>query len=108
MGYSPGKGALVQHGKIFWFPVRLLQREEMPEGAFWRVRFWRGCVYDDEDGAPDPTALIPEERIVDELENDRSRRRQIRVSVTEVLKGFYSTRSPYFIAGLLEDGLLSS
>ena len=76
MSCRVGTGALVRQG-LFWYPVRLLQLEKTAPERQWRVRFWRLCSF--AEGIPDPDVLIHEKDIVDELWNDRSSRRKIRV-----------------------------
>lgn len=76
---SVGRGALVRVG-TFWYPARLLKRHIDRNGSrFWRVSIWRlsECIeppYSTKD-------LVPEEDIRDELWQERSARRQIRVRI---------------------------
>ena len=78
--YRPAKGVLVRFGN-FWYPGRMLQREQNTPFSQWRVRMWRASTYADTDETPQGSdVIVPEDRIVDELWHDRPTRRQIRVS----------------------------
>ncbi|KAI0754058.1 hypothetical protein C8Q80DRAFT_1246645 [Daedaleopsis nitida] len=75
---EPGKGVLIIHGD-FWYPARLLQLEQERPERLWRARFWRGNKYNAD--PPDLNQLVPESDIVDELWQDRKRRRSIRLGL---------------------------
>ncbi|TFY51691.1 hypothetical protein EVJ58_g10434 [Rhodofomes roseus] len=72
-----GKGALARYGK-FWYPVRLLQFQDKPVRS-WRVAWWRHCLFPDHIGRPSSDAPVREMDLVDELWNDRTARRSIRL-----------------------------
>ncbi|KAF4610452.1 hypothetical protein D9613_006555 [Agrocybe pediades] len=80
-GYSastvsrPGKGALCRHGK-YWYPVRLLQKN--PHTKTWRVKWRRGCDFGHY-GPPNLEQEVEESDLVDELWNEREKRRAIRL-----------------------------
>ncbi|KAG1721806.1 hypothetical protein EDB19DRAFT_1646166 [Suillus lakei] len=70
-----GKGALARHGK-FWYPVRLIRFHG--EMDAWQVRWWRGCRFPP-DRPVDLQSLVPTTDLLDELWQDRTRRRAIRL-----------------------------
>ncbi|KAG1761776.1 hypothetical protein EDD22DRAFT_616845 [Suillus occidentalis] len=59
----------------FWYPVRLVQFHR--ETDAWQVRWWCGCRFP-ADRPVDPQSLVPTADLVDELWQDRVRRRAIR------------------------------
>lgn len=78
--FRPAKGVLVRIGN-FWYPGRMLQQEQHSNPRKWRIRMWRGSMYEDSNQAPeDLDVFVDESRIVDELWHDRPARREIRVS----------------------------
>ena len=68
----------------FYYPVHLLQLEQPKAQSsgvaerMWRVQYWRMCAWPIE-GPPDPSVLVPESRIVDELWQETRERHKIRV-----------------------------
>ncbi|KAG6822580.1 hypothetical protein H0H92_013284, partial [Tricholoma furcatifolium] len=64
-----GTGALAQHG-VFWYPVRLIQ--EIDNKARWRVRWWRGNVFEAPGTQPDTVATVPVSGLIDALGGDRT------------------------------------
>ncbi|KAI0683221.1 hypothetical protein BC835DRAFT_1296586, partial [Cytidiella melzeri] len=79
---SPGKGALACY-REFYYPVRLLAKIVPPEKqgiVRWRVRWWRHSIFPSDATLPPPgDSQIAESNIVDELWNDRDKRREIRL-----------------------------
>ena len=77
----PGRAALVHHGD-FWYPVRVIQKEDSGK---WRVRLWRGCqlIKSDSTGlgiGPGELCTVELRNIVDSLWLLQAERRKIHVS----------------------------
>ncbi|KAF5319194.1 hypothetical protein D9619_008741 [Psilocybe cf. subviscida] len=83
-----GCGALVKDG-TFWYPVRLIQRmgprtngkrKKSDTPTLWRVKWWRGCHFENNSThVADGMSIVREEDIVDALWKDRTERRRIRL-----------------------------
>ncbi|KAF9529541.1 hypothetical protein CPB83DRAFT_882745 [Crepidotus variabilis] len=70
-----GRGALAQRGE-FWYPVHLIQHLNHKD---WRIRWWRGCMFETEGGKPGSLDVINEKNLVDSLWSDRTGRRAVRL-----------------------------
>jgi hypothetical protein len=68
----------MRHGS-FWYPARLLSREEICGATQWRVQPWKGCLFVSPGIDTTVSTLVAEEDLVDELWGDREGRRKIRV-----------------------------
>lgn len=76
--YRPGKGALAKHGD-FWYPVKLI--EYLKGGQQWRIRWWRGCKFQEPGYDPGSISDIPADIVVDSLWRNCRERRSIRVHI---------------------------
>ncbi|KAL0960362.1 hypothetical protein HGRIS_011986 [Hohenbuehelia grisea] len=77
MPFRPGKGALARI-ESYYYPVRIIKRNKKhgETNQTWTVVVWRGCKLVEEAGKQ---ISVAEENLVDELWDNQTRRRQIRL-----------------------------
>lgn len=65
---------------LYFYAARLLERIKHRDSAQWVVKWWRGCIFPENERVAESITVEDEIRIVDALWMDAELRRKIRVS----------------------------